>query len=99
MEGRVSLHHHLSRVKDRDSFMAFVQALADELANERESRDPYGPEAEAPEQGTAEALLSAALAWARESRRRGSGLPEQPSWKAFASFLFCGKTNVDMGRC
>jgi hypothetical protein len=95
----MSLYHHLSCVKDRDSFLAFVQALADELASERERRDPYGPEPEGPEQGTAEALLSGALAWAREVRSKGAGLPEQPSWKALASFLFNGKVYEEMGRC
>jgi hypothetical protein len=90
--------YYLSRVKDRDSFLAFIQALADEVALKRENLDPYGPELDEPEQKTLESFLNAALAWVMKSQRQRLGLPETPSWKTFASFLFNSKTYEELGR-
>jgi hypothetical protein len=84
-------------VNDRDSFLAFVAALA---ADRRASAaaelatpgGPYGPEAHGWENVTIEGFLEAAIAWA-ESTRMGEkqGLPAGPTWRAFAVFLHCGK--------
>jgi hypothetical protein len=85
----------LDQVSDRESFFRFVRALIadkeDSAARERLSpSSPYGPTANGWENGTIEAYLDAALAWA-ESTNMGQGLPAEPSWKSFADFLYCGK--------
>jgi hypothetical protein len=75
-------------VTDRDSFLAFVRALAEDrrmsVAAERASPiSPYGADAGGWENVTIETFLEAALAWAEDSRR----FPVEPSWQAFATFL------------
>jgi len=82
----------LNQVVDRQSFLVFVKALAADRANEvvaeRDSpSSPWGPGANGWENGTIESYLDAAVAWAVDSQR----LPEEPSWRAFATFLYCGK--------
>jgi hypothetical protein len=79
-------------VTDRDSFLAFVRALVVDrrrsVAAERISpSSPYGPDAGGWENVTVESFLEAALAWAEDSGR----LPAEPSWQAFATFLYLGK--------
>ncbi len=80
-------------VHDRDSFFAFVAALAED--RRRDSLAPGGPsgrDAGAWENATIEDFLEAALAWARDTGMGESqGLPSGPSWQAFAAFLLCGK--------
>ncbi len=88
-------------VHDRESFLAFVRALvADrEAALEAEARQPTDPRALGlvPDAGgwynfTIESYLNASLAWAVDSDMgTRQGLPAEPSWKAFAVFLLCGK--------
>ena len=87
----------LEKVHDRESFFAFVRALiADRnasVAQERQvSSSPYSAHAGGWDNTTIETFLRAALSWA-ESTGMGvsQGLPEEPSWKAFAVFLYCGK--------
>lgn len=92
----MELHECLDRVVDRATFLAFVQVLVedreDEVAKERERpSSPYGHGANGWQNGTIEAFLDAALRWAESSLDREEGLPLQPSWKAFADFLYCGK--------
>lgn len=92
----MDLHEHLERVADRDTFLGFVRALAEDRAEEvrKEREKPsgtYGPGANGWESVTIEDYLGAALAWAADSVGRAGGLPEEPSWKAFATFLYCGK--------
>ncbi len=84
-------------VHDRDSFLAFVRALASDrrasvAADRPASSNPHDPHAGGWENGTIEDFLEAALAWA-ESTGMGEaqGLPIEPSWRAFAVFLHCGK--------
>jgi hypothetical protein len=82
----------LDQVVDRQSFLVFVKALtadrANEVAKERDNpSSPWGPGANGWENGTIESYLDAAVAWAVDSQR----LPEEPSWQAFATFLYCGK--------
>jgi len=83
---------NLQAVHDRESFFAFVAALA---ADRRASvaaeavmpSSPYGPDAGGWENITIESFLEAALAWADSGR----GLPAAPTWRGFAEFLYCGK--------
>jgi hypothetical protein len=91
-------YEFLEKVHDRESFFAFVRALiADRdaaVALERES--PSGSYAESDAGGwyntVIETYLSAALNWAQTTGMGLSqGLPEDPSWKSFAVFLYCGK--------
>ncbi len=82
----------LQQVTDRESFLAFVRALAadreDEVKKEQvQPGSPYGPGVNGWENDTIERFLHAAVQWAEDSGR----LPEQPSWRAFATFLYCGK--------
>lgn len=84
-------------VQDRESFLAFVAALA---ADRRASvaaegvapSSPYGPQSGGWENVTIETFLEAALSWA-ESTNMGAtqGLPTGPTWQGFAAFLYCGK--------
>ena len=86
----------LEAVVDRESFLIFVKALIadreDEIAKEKvHPSSPWGPGANGWENGTIERYLEAAVAWAEDSQGQPLGLPEEPSWRAFATFLYCGK--------
>lgn len=87
----------LEQVRDRESFFVFVRALAedweDEVQKEKLSpSSPYGRGANGWENGSIGAYLEAALRWAETTRMgQAQGLPEGPSWEAFAVFLYCGK--------
>jgi hypothetical protein len=79
-------------VTDRDSFLAFVSALAKDrrksVAAERVApSSPYSPDDGGWENVTIESFLEAAEAWGRTA----VGLPAEPSWQAFATFLYLGK--------
>lgn len=84
-------------VTGRESFLAFVRALARDrrtsVAAERAApSSPSGPDAGGWGNGTIEAFLGAALAWAEDTGMGESqGFPPEPSWQAFAAFLHCGK--------
>jgi hypothetical protein len=87
------LDKQLENVSDAESFLKFVKALVvdreDEVAKEKSKPgSPFGPGANGWEHGTIESYLDAAVAWAEDSRR----LPKEPSWKAFAEFLYSGKS-------
>ena len=86
----------LEAVVDRDSFLAFVKALAadreGEVAKEKEHpSSPWEAGANGWEQGTIEGFLDAAVASAADSLGTPGEMPEPPSWKAFATFLYHGK--------
>lgn len=92
----MELHELIDQVKDRSSFLAFVSALIADREEEVEIEkhtpsSPYGPGARGWENGTIEAYLGSALAWAENSMGQDQEMPEEPSWKAFAVFLYCGK--------
>ncbi len=84
-------------VRDRESFFAFVAALAaDRRASAAADRivpgSPYGPAAGGWENVTIEDFLEAALSWAESTGMGESqGLPTAPTWRGFAAFLYCGK--------
>jgi hypothetical protein len=84
-------------VCDEDSFVRFLEALATDRADEVEKENskpssPYGPGANGWENGTIEAFLECASAWARASK---NGLPpyKKPDnpWKRCADIIFMGK--------
>ena len=84
-------------VHDRESFLAFVSALAADrrasVAAEKASpSSPYGPAAGGWENVTIERFLEAALSWAeRTGMGESQGLTAGPTWRGFADFLYCGK--------
>jgi len=84
----------LDDVKDRDSFIAFVEALASEREDaarlERENPQTYIVDgAHNWKNGDIASFLYAALTYFDE---RPLLRPEkEPSWRMFANFLYCGK--------
>jgi hypothetical protein len=86
----------LEQVTDRESFLAFVHALImdreNEVAKERVQGSPWGPGPNGWQNGSIEQFLDAAARWAEATNMgQTQGLPEEPSWRAFAAFLYCGK--------
>ena len=72
----------LERIVDRDSFIAFVRALADERASAAEI-ERANPEAY---------MLDGAYNWKNGGEPKPYHQPEsEPSWRMFAEFLWCGK--------
>jgi hypothetical protein len=84
-------------VHDRDSFLAFVRALAaDRRASvSEESQTPsalLSAQARGWENSSIESFLEASLRWAEDTGMGVSqGLPPDPTWRSFAVFLYCGK--------
>jgi hypothetical protein len=84
----------LGRVTDRDSFITFVSALAEEReeAERMERDDPKRYQlggAHDWQNGSISSFLGAALAYFEPTP---DGKPEDaPSWKMMADFLYCGK--------
>jgi hypothetical protein len=76
------LYEQLKTVNDESTFLAFVRALA----NDRRS------DAEHWENGSIEAFLESACAWAEDSNFGfKQGLSSASPWKKLATFLYCGK--------
>ena len=83
----------LDRVRDRDSFLAFVAALAEEReqAEAMERAEPVGYSlggALGWQNGCIASFLQAALNCFDHPDNRNSN---DPSWKLFAEFLYFGK--------
>ena len=87
----------MDEVVDLRSFLTFVGALIDDrVADVAKRRDrpaePFGPRPNGWENDTIEDFLSSAVQWAKDSRMgQAQGLPAGPSWRTFATFLYCGK--------
>jgi len=86
----------LENVKDRESFLVFVKALAadreEAIKLEAENpSSPYGPDAKGWENTSIEHYLESAAAWTEDWIGREEELPEKPSWSDFARFLYAGK--------
>lgn len=84
----------LDRVVDRDSFIAFVQALADEreIAEKLERADPVGYSIDGArnwKNADIASYLYASLAYFNE--RPFKPAETTPSWRMFADFLYVGK--------
>ena len=92
----LELYEQTAAVHDRRTLLEFVKALIadrEEVAKEAVSPSlPYGPGANGWENGSVEAFLEAASAWA-ESTNFGEtqGLSPANPWRQFAAFLLCGK--------
>jgi hypothetical protein len=84
-------------VHDRKSFFAFVRALAADrraavIAEQVSPSSPFGPDVGGWENVSIESFLEAAVSWAEDTDMGvDQGLPPEPSWRAFAVFLYCGK--------
>ena len=92
-----NLDELLETVVDRESFLAFVKALVadrlDGVAKEKENpSSPWSAGANGWEHGTIESYLDAAVACMEDSQGTAWELPEEPSWKSFATFLYHGKS-------
>ncbi len=90
------LDNLVENVKDRESFLVFVMALvadreeAVKIEKEKPS-SPFGSDAKGWENSSIEHYLESAAAWAEAWIGREGELPEKPSWKSFARFLYAGK--------
>lgn len=87
----------LERVETLETFLDFVRALAAdkeaEDAIEKEAPSPlYMPGAHGWQHNSIAGYLQAALACAEDNRDLPTALPSSPSWKAFAEFLYRGKS-------
>jgi hypothetical protein len=91
------LQKKLAAVRDEDSFVDFVAALAADRADEvkkeaRKPSPPYCPGANGWENGRIETFLGAAVRWA-DHWKRSSGQYKKPrnAWKRCAEILYAGK--------
>jgi hypothetical protein len=85
----------LDEVRDKNSFIIFVKALAndkrEETAKEKvKPSNPYGSGSNGWENGTIEDYLDSAIAW-YESSDKKNGNDGSESWQQFARFLYMGK--------
>lgn len=93
----MELYEQLECVTDQESFLVFVNALAQDRvsAARAETQDPsppYGADAGGWENTSIEAFLDAAVAWAEASNFGATqGLATASLWRRFAVFLYCGK--------
>ena len=90
------LKSRLDAVHDEDTFIAFVSALASdraaEVKKEKESpSSPYGPGANGWENGTIEAFLESAAAWAEDWKASPQYRPPANPWKRCAEILYSGR--------
>jgi hypothetical protein len=87
----------LDAVCDEDSFVAFVAALAADRADEVKKEkmkpsSPYGPGANGWENGSIEAFLESASAWAEDMKQSPQYAAPKNPWKRCAEILFAGKS-------
>jgi hypothetical protein len=89
---QLSVEELADSVNSRETFLAFVEALAaererDAAGDRASSSSPYGPTVMGWENTTIKDFLEAAVACARD----GSRLTDQPTWRDMALFLLGGK--------
>ena len=84
-------------VCDEATFIAFLEALGNDRADEVEKEEanpspPYCPGANGWENGSIEAFLEAAVAWANATKNGVEGYtkPDNP-WKRCANIIYAGK--------
>jgi hypothetical protein len=90
------LQGKLEAVHDEDSFVAFVAALADDRADEAKQEkekpsSPYGPGVNGWENGSIEAFLESAAAWAGDWKKSPQYRLPTNAWKRCAEILYAGK--------
>ena len=96
LSGNPKVVELLENVRDRESFVAFVQSLieereqAEKLENERPEYWKCGG-ALAWQNSSISSYLGAALSCVEDSESLAEHISEEPSWRAFAEFLYCGK--------
>ena len=86
----------LEEVCDERTFVAFLEALANDFAREQELEasnpsGPYGPGQLGWENGTVDAVLGAAAAWGHIKLLTGSPPREANPWKRCAHIVYAGK--------
>ena len=98
MSRGASLVGLLDAVCDRETFLAFVRALAADRLDDVRAHEaaPASPDGSGDWQNvTIEDFLESAASWAddvgKTGDERAAWFPEAPSWAAFASFLYAGK--------
>lgn len=96
----MGLNDLLERVNSRETFLRFVQALADDFRSEQEKEairpTPYLGVVQGANgwyNHSVDGFLEAMCAWARatSSITDAPMVPEEPSWYAFAQMLMMGK--------
>jgi hypothetical protein len=90
------LESKLSAVHDEDSFAEFVDALAndraDEVRKEKEKpSSPYGAGANGWENGTIETFLESAARWSEDWKKSPQYIAPTNPWKRCAEILMAGK--------
>ena len=91
----MDIDERFEQVCDPESFLGFVRALiADRLEHVKHPIEPDGRGGTGWESETIEDFLKAAVARAVDSRSFGKRQDENEAslWKAFAGFLYAGKT-------
>ena len=89
-----SLTEKLGNVVDRETYLEFVRALIDDWEkdvariNDLRDKNAYNPGWDNSEwqNSSISQYLEAASAWVDTGK-----LPDQPTWRAFAEFLYAGK--------
>ena len=93
----VDLDELLRSVNDEQSFIGFIEALGSDFASERVFQEttpssPYGPGALGWEDGSVDAFLDAAAAWATSSSNSSmSNAPVSNVWRRCATILLAAK--------
>lgn len=89
----MQLHERLELVSDESTFIAFVEALADNRRSGKDGEvDKFGRSENGWENHSIEDFLEAGLAWAQSSNFGSTqDLASASPWKKFAAFLYCGK--------
>ena len=91
------LHKIAKSVVDEESFLVFIQAIAEDFEDECEKEEkkpssPYGPGANGWENGSIDAMLGAAAAWGRSTRmNEGNNANQVNPWRRCADILLAGK--------
>jgi hypothetical protein len=90
------LNSMLDRVHDEATFVAFIKALSEDFAEEREIEKrepspPYGPGALGWENGSIDAFLEAAAAWASSPVQKEALRDPVNPWQRCAEILYAGK--------
>ncbi len=88
---KANLYDLLRQVESRESFLAFVRAFINDYDRwATNSRNPPNPYDQWENGGDIGECLGASVSWASSMMSEGL-FREEPSWSAFARFLYMGK--------